>query len=39
MSSDEVITAYNVAIPEKQEQSHPGLDKHIKREHGIAGDG
>jgi hypothetical protein len=36
MSNDkkqDVITAYkDVAVPEAQEQSHPGLDKELKRE-------
>jgi hypothetical protein len=32
MSKDEVITAYKTAIPGKQEQNLPGLDKHIDRE-------
>lgn len=31
MSSKDVLTAYNVAVPEKQEQNLPGLDKNMKR--------
>jgi len=27
MSAEDIITAYNVAVPEKQTQSLPGLDK------------
>lgn len=30
-SSEKVITAYDVAIPEKQEQNLPGLDKKMSR--------
>jgi len=30
MSSEEIITAYSVAVPEKQTQELPGLDKDIK---------
>jgi len=29
-SKDEIITAYDVAVPEKQQQKLPGLDKHIE---------
>ena len=32
MSAEDIITAYKVAVPEKQEQNLPGLDKEIKRE-------
>jgi hypothetical protein len=31
MPSEDIITAYNVAVPHKQEQSLPGLDKDVKR--------
>ncbi|TFK41814.1 NAD(P)-binding protein [Crucibulum laeve] len=30
MSAEDIITAYSIAVPEKQEQNLPGLDKHIK---------
>ncbi|KAF8808184.1 NAD(P)-binding protein [Phlegmacium glaucopus] len=30
MSAKDIITAYSVAVPHKQEQNLPGLDKHIK---------
>jgi hypothetical protein len=32
MSAEDIITAYDVAVPEKQEQNLPGLDRKIKRE-------
>jgi hypothetical protein len=31
MGSEDIITAYSVAIPEKQAQKLPALDKYIKR--------
>lgn len=31
MPGDEVVTAYSVAVPKKQEQSLPGLDKDMNR--------
>lgn len=31
MSASDIITAYSVAVPDKQEQNLPGLDKHITR--------
>ncbi|TFK30937.1 NAD(P)-binding protein [Coprinopsis marcescibilis] len=30
MSAEDIITAYSVAVPEKQQQSLPGLDKDIR---------
>lgn len=30
--SDEIITAYKVAVPHKQQQKLPGLDRDIARE-------
>ncbi|KXN88815.1 hypothetical protein AN958_06684 [Leucoagaricus sp. SymC.cos] len=30
MSGEDIITAYSVAVPEKQKQNLPGLDKHLK---------
>lgn len=33
MSSEKIITAYSVAVPEKQTQKLPGLDKDIKRQY------
>ncbi|KIJ14597.1 hypothetical protein PAXINDRAFT_79098 [Paxillus involutus ATCC 200175] len=30
MSAQDLVTAYKVAVPEKQSQELPGLDKHIK---------
>jgi NAD(P)-dependent dehydrogenase (short-subunit alcohol dehydrogenase family) len=30
MSAEDIITAYDVAVPEKQEQNLPGLDRKIK---------
>jgi hypothetical protein len=32
MSTEDIITAYSVAVPDKQEQRLPGLDKQITRE-------
>lgn len=32
MSASDIITAYSVAVPDKQQQNLPGLDKHITRE-------
>jgi hypothetical protein len=32
MPSEEIITAYKVAVPKKQQQTLPGLDKDIERE-------
>jgi hypothetical protein len=31
MSSEDVITAYQVAVPNKQQQTLPGLDKDMNR--------
>lgn len=33
MSAEDIITAYSVAVPHKQQQSLPGLDKHIARQY------
>jgi hypothetical protein len=30
--SEDIITAYSVAVPHKQSQNLPGLDKHIARQ-------
>lgn len=31
MSAKDIVTAYNIAVPDKQEQNLPGLDKNIVR--------
>jgi hypothetical protein len=31
MSAEDIVTAYEVAVPAKQEQNLPGLDKKLAR--------